>query len=184
MTWKEVVAEKQKRQLASIPQEWTLAGLPSRDHLDVTAFPDSCGLLTPTELEITRSEVDVLLSRLANGEWTSVEVTAAFYKRAIIAHQLVGLYHRIHSMLTKLKTNCLTEIFVEKALAKAAERDAYLKQTGKVLGPLHGLPVSLKDQINIKGTESTMGTLIVLMGKLADKHSCRLCFLDWDLRGA
>ncbi|KAK0500608.1 general amidase [Armillaria luteobubalina] len=142
MSWKEVVAEKRKRQLASIPQEWTLASLPSRDHLDVTAFPDSCGLLTLTELEITGSEVDGLLSRLANGEWTSVQVTTAFYKRAIIAHQL---------------TNCLTEIFVEKALAKAAERDTYLKQTGKVLGPLHGLPVSLKDQINIKGAESTMG---------------------------
>lgn len=148
MTWKEVVAEKQKRQLASIPQEWTLASLLSRDHLDVTAFPDSCGLLTSTELEITKSEVDGLLSRLAKGEWTSVEVTTAFYKRAIIAHQL---------------TNCLTEIFVEKALAKAAERDAYLKQTGKVLGPLHGLPVSLKDQINIKGIESTMGRRSVWM---------------------
>ena len=66
-------------------------------------------------------------------------------------------------MLTELETNCLTEIFVEKALAKAVERDAYLKATGKVLGPLHGLPVSLKDQINIKGTESTMGRLSALM---------------------
>ncbi|KAK0198954.1 general amidase [Armillaria mellea] len=162
MTWKEVVAEKQKRQLASIPQEWTLASLLSRDHLDVTAFPDSCGLLTPTELEITKSEVDGLLSRLAKGEWTSVEVTTAFYKRAIIAHQL---------------TNCLTEIFVEKALAKAAERDAYLKQTGKVLGPLHGLPVSLKDQINIKGTESTMG-YVSWIGTFAEHNAVLVDVLE------
>lgn len=39
----------------------------------------------------------------------------------------------------------------------AAELDAYLKEHGKVKGPLHGLPVSLKDQIPIKGLETTMG---------------------------
>ena len=53
--------------------------------------------------------------------------------------------------------NCLTEIFVERALARAKELDDRLKQTGKVAGPLHGLPISLKDQIAIKGLETTMG---------------------------
>ncbi|KAG7452407.1 general amidase [Guyanagaster necrorhizus] len=162
MTWQEAVSEKRKRQLASIPQEWTLASLPSKDHLDISVFPDSCGLLTPTELEITRSEIDGLLSKLAKGDWTSVQVTTAFYKRAIIAHQL---------------TNCLTEIFVEKALAKAAECDDYLKQTGKVLGPLHGLPVSLKDQINIKGIESTMG-YVSWIGTFAERNAVLVDMLD------
>ena len=53
--------------------------------------------------------------------------------------------------------NCLTEIFVERALARAKELDEYLKTTGKVVGPLHGLPISLKDQLCIKGLETTMG---------------------------
>ena len=53
--------------------------------------------------------------------------------------------------------NCLTEIFVERALARAKELDEHLKATGKVVGPLHGLPISLKDQICIKGLETTMG---------------------------
>ncbi|KAF8550143.1 amidase-domain-containing protein, partial [Imleria badia] len=66
---------------------------------------------------------------------SAVEVTTAFYKRAIIAQQLV---------------NCLTEIFVERALARAAESDDALK-TRKVISPLHGLPISLKDQLCIKG---------------------------------
>ena len=53
--------------------------------------------------------------------------------------------------------NCLTEIFVERALARAKELDEHLKATGNVVGPLHGLPISLKDQICIKGLETTMG---------------------------
>ena len=59
----------------------------------------------------------------------------------------------------------MTEIFVEKALARAAEVDEYLKKTGKVIGPLHGLPISLKDQLRIKGLETTMG-MGILTGPL------------------
>ena len=59
----------------------------------------------------------------------------------------------------------MTEIFVEKALARAAEVDEYLKKTGKVIGPLHGLPISLKDQLRIKGLETTMG-MGILTGTL------------------
>ena len=55
------------------------------------------------------------------------------------------------------QTNCLTEIFVERALARAKELDAHLAKTGKPIGPLHGLPISLKDQIRMKGLETTMG---------------------------
>ena len=55
--------------------------------------------------------------------------------------------------------NCLTEIFVERALARAEELDERLKSTGKVVGPLHGLPISLKDQLPMKGLETTMGSL-------------------------
>ena len=68
--------------------------------------------------------------------------------------------------------NCLTEIFVERALARAAELDAYLKATGKVAGPLHGLPISLKDQFRLKGLETTMGKRIY-------KCAYRLCLLSW-----
>ena len=55
------------------------------------------------------------------------------------------------------KVNCLTEIFVDHALERAAELDDHLKKTGKVVGPFHGLPVSLKDQLRIKRLETTMG---------------------------
>ena len=61
------------------------------------------------------------------------------------------------------QTNCLTEIFVERALERAAWLDEQLKSTGKVVGPLHGLPISLKDQIRIKGLETVMGTWIMYL---------------------
>jgi len=51
----------------------------------------------------------------------------------------------------------LTEIFVDRALARAKEVDDYLKATGKPIGALHGLPISLKDQFPIKGLETIMG---------------------------
>ena len=37
-----------------------------------------------------------------------------------------------------MQANCLTEIFIERGLARAAELDDYFKRTGKVVGPLHG----------------------------------------------
>ncbi|KAG1742229.1 general amidase [Suillus lakei] len=140
--WTELVAEKKQRQLKSIPQEW-LVSPPPDSTLDVTGFPETCGLLTVREIEITNTSVDILLEKLACGEWTAVDVTTAFYKRAIVAHQLV---------------NCLTEIFVDRALARAAELDDYFKQTGKV------------DQICIKGLETTMG-YISWIGRYAEKNA-------------
>jgi Asp-tRNA(Asn)/Glu-tRNA(Gln) amidotransferase A subunit family amidase len=46
--------------------------------------------------------------------------------------------------------NCNLEFFPEKALAQAKELDEYLEKHKKPVGPLHGLPVSLKDQFRIK----------------------------------
>lgn len=73
--------------------------------------------------------------------------------------------------------NCLTEIFVERALARAAELDDALKKTGKVVGPLHGLPISLKDQICIKGLETTMG-YVSWIGKYAEKNAVLVDILE------
>ncbi|KAG1736073.1 general amidase [Suillus paluster] len=152
--WTALVEEKRQRQLNSIPQEW-LVTPPPDSILDVTDFPETTGLLNAEEIEITNTSVDVLLEKLASAEWTAVDVTTAFSKRAIVAHQLV---------------NCLTEIFVDSALARAAELDDHLKKTGKVVGPLHGLPISLKDQLCIKGLETTMG-YVSWIGQYADKNA-------------
>jgi amidase len=88
-TWQEIAAEKKARQAASIPKEWLIAP-PSDDVLDVTDIPAKCGLLSARDLEITEvSSVAVILNKIATGAWSSVEVTTAFCKRAVIAHQVV-----------------------------------------------------------------------------------------------
>ncbi|KAJ8495859.1 hypothetical protein ONZ51_g1452 [Trametes cubensis] len=151
-SWQEQVADKRKRLQTLIPPEWTIAPVPD-EQVNVLDVPQTCGLLTDRELEITDTpDVTVLLQKLAKAEWSAVEVTTAFSKRAIIAHQVV---------------NCLTEIFIDRALQRAAELDAYLKEHGTVMGPLHGLPVSLKDQFPIKGLETTMG-YAAWIGKVAE----------------
>lgn len=56
-----------------------------------------------------------------------------------------------------MQTNCLSETCFSRALETAKARDEYLARTGKPVGPLHGLPVSLKDNFNLKGLDATVG---------------------------
>ena len=44
----------------------------------------------------------------------------------------------------EIQTSCLTEILFEEGLERAKSLDKYLEEHGKVIGPLHGLPISLK----------------------------------------
>lgn len=53
--------------------------------------------------------------------------------------------------------NCLTELFFDQAIDRAKFLDNEFQKTGRPVGPLHGLPVSLKDCFNVAGTDSTIG---------------------------
>lgn len=55
------------------------------------------------------------------------------------------------------QTNCLTEIIFVSARNRARELDEYLSKHGRPVGPLHGIPISLKDQFCVKGVDTTMG---------------------------
>ncbi|GAA5904101.1 hypothetical protein JCM5296_000334 [Sporobolomyces johnsonii] len=155
--WRAKVADKKSAQAALIPEEWRLSPeLLSDQRLDVTGVPAECGILTAKELEITElDEVEELASRLAKGAYKAVEVITAFCKRAAVAQQL---------------TNCLTELFFDHALERAKELDEILKATGKPVGPLHGVPISLKDQFDIAGTELTMG-YVSYLGRISERDS-------------
>ncbi|KAH7126063.1 amidase signature domain-containing protein [Dactylonectria macrodidyma] len=117
---------------------WLLSpkDLPTANQLNVSTFIETCNLLTPRELEITAASATVLVQQMASGSLTAVETVTAFLKRAHVAHQL---------------TNFATEFMVDEALAAAAELDCYYKETGKLKGPLHGLPISTKEHIGHKG---------------------------------
>ena len=45
----------------------------------------------------------------------------------------------------------------DTAIQTARDLDQYLRDHGTVKGPLHGLPISLKDQFHVKGYDTTMG---------------------------
>lgn len=73
---------------------------------------------------------------------------------------------------------------MDQALGRAAHLDAHLQSTGKVVGPLHGLPISLKDQLSIKGLETTMGKNQPIINVVFPYLSIRVCFMDWEVRGS
>ncbi|EWZ95720.1 hypothetical protein FOWG_03285 [Fusarium oxysporum f. sp. lycopersici MN25] len=54
-------------------------------------------------------------------------------------------------------TNCLTEVYFDEALQQARELEAFQQKLGRLMGPLHGVPVSLKDQFGLEGLDSTLG---------------------------
>jgi amidase len=51
----------------------------------------------------------------------------------------------------------LSEIFFEKAILRAKELDTYFRETGKTKGPYHGMPISIKDNLNVVGLDTTIG---------------------------
>ncbi|KAJ7641779.1 amidase signature domain-containing protein [Roridomyces roridus] len=120
--------------------------------------PGADGLMNPEELEITDLAQDAtsILQRIRKKELTAVQVLLAFAKRAAIAHQLLC---------------CLTEFFMESGLARARELDDYYERTGELVGPLHGLPISLKDHIHLAGHKSTAGFSSDLLQPPATKNA-------------
>ena len=143
-TWQEKAKIKRNQAAAAIPWEWKLSeSLTQNDQTSVLDIPGRCGILNERELDITENyDAIALLEKLDSRQFTAVEVTTAFSKRAAIAQQL---------------TNCLTETFFEMALSRARNLDNYLASTGKTVGPLHGLPISIKESFSVSGIPTTLG---------------------------
>ncbi|KAF9644165.1 amidase signature enzyme [Thelephora ganbajun] len=53
--------------------------------------------------------------------------------------------------------NCVTGVMFSDALRTASEPDAHFTTTKELKGPLHGVPISFKDLIDVKGYDSSMG---------------------------
>jgi amidase len=139
-------AKKRAHQHSLIPEEWRLDPIPA-----IESAPNALDylrqILSPEELALTEeTDIAVLLRKLASGDLSSLELTRAFAKRAALAHQL---------------TTCCTEIFFEDAFAVAKELDNHLAKTGETVGPLHGLPVSIKDLFSVQGVDTSIGALPV-----------------------
>lgn len=142
--WETIAAQKRAEQHSRIPKSWLLASPPSPSSTaDVRSIPQTSGILSPRELTITSSHDATALAALIRGKtYTASEVCTAFCKRAAIAQQL---------------TNCLTEILFDYGIARARWLDSELARTGRPVGPLHGVPISLKDTFKIKGHDASIG---------------------------
>ncbi|CAD0027269.1 unnamed protein product [Aureobasidium pullulans] len=134
--WRQIATQKRDSVLALIPEEWRIPAPPSVDEQrDVTGkFIQQ--YLNTQEIEITETDAVGIVEKTSNGTWTAVAVTKAFCHRSAIAHQL---------------------IFYDAAIESAQELDQYFAAHKKPIGPLHGLPISLKDQFHVKGVETSMG---------------------------
>ncbi|KXG53696.1 Amidase [Penicillium griseofulvum] len=146
--WQDLVAAKRHECEQKIPRDWLL----SADQLALVQetpclldidIPRRSGLLSEVELDLTENyTASQLLVKLASGQASSLAVTTAFCKRAAIAQQILS---------------CLTETFFPQALERAKYLDDYLQKEGKPIGPLHGLPISIKDSFCVEGFQSTIG---------------------------
>lgn len=141
--YKEIAAIALKRREAAIPREYLLPEAALKNlPLNLTTVPRDSGHFTTSELQIIESAPEDILLNIREKKWTSVAVTQAFCKAAIVAQQL---------------TNCLTEILFPEALARAKFLDEHLEKTGEPIGPLHGLPISMKDCFIIPPHPASLG---------------------------
>ncbi|MCC6216464.1 MAG: amidase [Polyangiaceae bacterium] len=87
-----------------------------------------------------RSAVE-LAAELAAGSLRSVELVEALFARADATEPVVGGYAIQRR---------------EEALREAAARDAE-RRAGRVRGPLHGLPLTVKENLDLEGQPTTLG---------------------------
>lgn len=97
--------------------------------LDSTLLIPYSGRLKPDHLAVLDLDAEALVAALSAKRWTAVQVVEAYSISASVAHQ---------------STNCLTWYDLDAAMRRAEELDDALEKTGKVVGPLHGVVISLK----------------------------------------
>ncbi|KAH0559589.1 hypothetical protein GP486_003892 [Trichoglossum hirsutum] len=152
--WQDIAREAQEYRDASIAKvRPDVPPLPTVLPRNVINIPRNT--LGEKEIQITEATPESLLSMLALGELTATAVTTAFLRRAGLAQKL---------------TNCVTELLPERALARAQYLDDYFAQHRKPLGPLHGLPISIKEHIGVEGLGLNAG-YVAWWDKLAEEDA-------------
>ncbi|KAL1610211.1 hypothetical protein SLS60_001876 [Paraconiothyrium brasiliense] len=126
-SWQDRARQKREAILAAIPAEWVIKDLPSIEEQRDVTGEYIRGFLSEREVEITETDAEKIVDKTTTGAWKAEEL------------------------------HCLHEVFFDAAIESARSLDSYFAEQGKPVGPLHGLPVSLKDQFHVKGVETSMG---------------------------
>lgn len=105
-------------------------------------------------MDISSLTVRELVKKIKNGKLTSVEICKTYIQK-----------------INKFEKNIKAWVYFDKKnlLAKAAQSD-YLTSLGKPLGPLHGIPVAIKDIVGTADMPTKCGTKIKI-GKLFSKNA-------------
>lgn len=93
-------------------------------------------------------------------EATISDVHAAYKSGALTSVRLVQAYLERIRACDQAGPKLNVVIFLNpRALEEAAALDEHFRRTGKFVGPLHGIPVLLKDNVNTKDMPTTGGSL-------------------------
>jgi aspartyl-tRNA(Asn)/glutamyl-tRNA(Gln) amidotransferase subunit A len=95
--------------------------------------------------EVTELTASVLAERLAAADVRAWDVTQAYLDRI-----------RLHDGTL----NAFRTVAIEQALERAGELDK-AREDGRVLGPLHGVPIALKDNMSTRGVSTTASSRIL-----------------------
>lgn len=94
-------------------------------------------------VELIYKPATMLANMIRRKEVSSVEVVEAYLQRIEVVNP---------------KLNAVVQLSVETARTQAQQADAALAR-GDIKGPLHGVPMTIKDSLDTAGVISTGGTL-------------------------
>src|SRR5213594_4631867 len=100
----------------------------------------------PAKFQVVEATIDDIHAAMRSGKLTAHDLVQAYFER-IIAFDKQGP-----------ALNCIINLNPQ-ALEEADKLDAAFKRSGKV-GPLHGIPVLVKDEIDTAGMPTTLGTVV------------------------
>src|SRR5436309_10142381 len=126
-----------------------------RQYIQITVIAASLGgfLLAQTQtrkpaakFQVVEATIDDIHAAMGSGKLTARQLVQAYFER-IVAFDKQGP-----------ALNCIINLNPQ-ALEEADKLDAAFKRSGKV-GPLHGIPVLVKDEIDTAGMPTTLGTVV------------------------
>ncbi len=101
------------------------------------------------------NSTDIVMDELLSS--SAIQQARLIRLKEISSRELIGAHIERISEVNPA-TNAAVEILAERALADADAADAALAR-GEAVGPLHGVPFSVKDSIEVEGTVCSAGTI-------------------------
>jgi Asp-tRNA(Asn)/Glu-tRNA(Gln) amidotransferase A subunit family amidase len=133
-----------RRPLGKLSRGWVAVVI----FLGAAAMPPAAYGQTAPPFEVVETSIAEVQDALATGRLSAVALVQTYLER-IEAYDKNG--PRLNAVIT----------LNPEAMADAARLDAEYRRTGKLVGPLHGVPVLVKDQVDVAGLPTTLGSVLM-----------------------